>query len=282
MSAEDDAPDERRRDVEGEPGPDLLSAGRSPAGRRKRAGPPPRPGAGPPDEERPGPMFGRRAVWFVGLIGVALVVWVTINAIDTEGPGSQGVPTGERLPPFAAPLVTSDLEGDANVATARDGGSEGVTPACEVRGRDVLNVCALGARAPLVLTFIAGDGDDECGAQLDVLERVRRRFPGVAFAAVDVRGDRDTLRRIVAERGWRMPIGYDSDGAVANVYGVAVCPTTELALPGRVVLQSLVGSVDERRLDRAVRRLVARARARGWRPPGDPAPPARPRPGGGA
>ena len=41
------------------------------------------------------------------------------------------------------------------------------------------------------------------------------------------------------ERGWSLPVGYDHDGAVANAYAVAVCPTiTFAARDGRVVSTS--------------------------------------------
>ena len=31
------------------------------------------------------------------------------------------------------------------------------------------------------------------------------------------------------ERGWGLPVGYDHDGAVANAYAVAICPTITFA-----------------------------------------------------
>ena len=62
-----------------------------------------------------------------------------------------------------------------------------------------------------------------------MLERVRRRFPDVGFAAVSVRGDRDEVRRIVRGAAWGMPVGYDHDGAVSNAYAVAICPTITFA-----------------------------------------------------
>src|SRR5947207_1809292 len=76
-------------------------------------------------------------------------------------------------------------------------------------------------------------GGSECRRELDVMQRLRPRFPGVRFAAVAVRGDRGALRTLIRRRGWTFPIGYDRDGAVANLYGVAVCPTIVFAYPGR-------------------------------------------------
>jgi hypothetical protein len=179
----------------------------------------------------------------VGVVAVAVIAYVSLNSLRTEGPGSRGLAAGGRLPPFAVPLALSDLEGDANVSGR----------ACDVRGPDVLNVCELAERGPVVLAFFA-EPSDRCDDEIDVVDRLRRRFPDVRFAAVAIRGDRDDLRRRVRERGWRLPVGHDRDGAVANAYAVAVCPAITLARDGRVV-RTLLGSQDERRLAAAVREL---------------------------
>ena len=71
-----------------------------------------------------------------------------------------------------------------------------------------MNVCELAADRPLVLAFVV-PGVEQCERQIGVLDRVAPRFPGVAFAAVAVRGDRDAVR----ERGWRIAVGHDRDGA---------------------------------------------------------------------
>ena len=97
-----------------------------------------------------------------------------------------------------------------------------------MRGPRVLNSCRLAERGPVAIAFFA-DRSKRCERQIDVLERVRRRFPDVGVAAVSVRGDRASVRRRVRERGWGMPVGYDHDGAVTNAYAVAICPTITFA-----------------------------------------------------
>jgi hypothetical protein len=87
------------------------------------------------------------------------------------------------------------------------------------------------------------------------IDRLRERFPDVRFAAVAIKGDRERLRGIVREHGWQMPVGYDRDGAVANAYGVAVCPTITLVRRGGDVVRSLLGSQDEPDLAAAIREL---------------------------
>jgi AhpC/TSA family protein len=113
-----------------------------------------------------------------------------------------------------------------------------------------------------VLVFFATRTGRDCERQLDVIEDVRRQFPGVRFAAVAVRGDRDALRRLIRRHDWGFPVGYDRDGAVANLYGVAVCPTTSFAYPGRSVMETSLGFLDRRKLTERVNRLVAESRRR--------------------
>jgi hypothetical protein len=186
----------------------------------------------------------RRPGVLIGVVAVAVVAYISINTIRTEGPGSRGVPAGVELPPFAVPLALSGLEGDANVSDK----------ACSVRGPDVLNVCELAERGPVVLAFFA-EPSQRCDDQIDVVDKVRSRFPDVQFAAIAIRGDRDDLRQRVRDRGWTLPVGYDHDGAVANEYAVAICPAITLARRGGEVDQTLLGSQDEATLTEAVRAL---------------------------
>jgi hypothetical protein len=176
---------------------------------------------------RPRPPAGTsRYTWIVGAFALIALAYITLNTLGTDAPGSRGVPKGQPLPPFAVPLALSDLKGDAQVDPAK---------ACKVRGPRVLNSCALAERGPVAIAFFATKSQ-RCERQVDVLERVRRRFPTVAVAAVSVRGNRDDVRRTARRRGWRLPVGYDHDGAVTNAYRVAICPTITFAdATGKVV-----------------------------------------------
>ena len=182
----------------------------------------------------------------IGVLALAAIAYIGINTLRTEGPGSRGPAAARELPPFAAPLALSDLEGDANVSGR----------ACSVRGPDVLNSCELVERGPVVLAFFA-EPVERCDDEIDRVDRLRTRFPDVQFAAVAIRGSRDALRRLVRQRGWQLPVGHDRDGAVANLYGVAVCPTIALAARGGTVVQTLLGSQDDAQLSAAVDELNA-------------------------
>ena len=180
----------------------------------------------------------------VGVVAVIVIAYISYNSLQTEGPGSRGVEPGRELPAFAAPLALSDLEGDANVSER----------ACRVRGEDVLNVCELAERGPVVLAFFA-EPSDRCDDEIDLVDRVRERFPDVEFAAVAIRGDRDALQRRVRERGWELPVGHDRDGAVANAYAVAVCPTITFAARGGEIRSTSFGSQTEEELVAAIEEL---------------------------
>jgi hypothetical protein len=208
--------------------------------------------SGPPPP-RP-PSGGQSFIWVLGVVGILAIAYITLNTLQTDAPGSRGVPAGRTLPPFAVPLALSSLEGDANIATRADSGAEGSKPACQVRGPRVLNSCQLAERGPVVLAFVA-TRSERCERQIDVLERVRARFPAVEFAVVAVRGDRGDVRRVVRSHRWRLPVGYDHDGAVANLYAVAVCPTITFARRGGRVVSTSFELLDERALSRRVEAL---------------------------
>jgi hypothetical protein len=196
--------------------------------------------------------------WIVPLLLVALLGWVTLNTLKGGSPGSKGLPAGTKLPPFAAPLSSSSCRGrcDANVAVRSGQGAAGARPACEVRRADVLNSCKLAGRGPLVLAFVF-EPVRACRDQLDVLDRVRARHPGVGFAAIDVRADGASARRFARAGGWTLPIAYDHDAAVADEYAVVVCPTLVFARRGGVVSESTVRALSEAEVERRVRRIEA-------------------------
>lgn len=200
-----------------------------------------------------------RPAWIAVLAGVAILAYITFNTLSTPGAGSRGPQAGSHLRPFAAPLVTSDLVGDANVATAKNhGNAAGAVPACTVRDPRALNSCTLARRGPVVLAFLTA-GAKHCVAELDAMQAIAPRYPRVGFAAVAVRGDRGDLRTLVREHGWRFPVAEDRDGAVANLYGVAICPTVVLAYRGGEVMRTaLAGEVaTPGTLERSVRALLA-------------------------
>ena len=231
------------------------TGGRRPSPAHERPGVPPP--AKPPGMSRYG--------WWFGLLVFVILAYIGFNTLRNADHGSRGIEAGRRLPPFAVPLALSSLNGDANIATHGGEGASGRRPACSVRGPRVLNECQLVAGAPAAIAFLATRGGD-CTKQLDLIERARTRFPQVRFAAVAIRGNRGDLRADIRRHGWRFPVGYDRDGAVANLYDVAVCPTITFAYPGGTALRTTLGLLEARKLDATLRELVAGSERRGWSP----------------
>lgn len=250
-------PDDRLGDLGGgPPGGDRRSAAER-LEEQDRINPEPDAPERRPEVPRP----GNRYAWVVGIVlfmGVAVMLVTT--SLPNSGEGLRGPAIGSRLPDFAAPAASGNVDDrDANVRQ-RSGGADGAgrLPACEIVGDSVVNVCELRER-PLVLTFLVTRGAD-CEPQVDRVERMRDAFPRVAFAAVVSGEDRAEVEQIVERRDWDLPVAVDRDGAVVNLYGVGVCPTTVLSLPGGRVHDVKLGNLTEDQLRTAVRRLLERSR----------------------
>jgi hypothetical protein len=231
-----------------------VSGPDGPFGVRDRPeGGPERPGTPQPPPPLP-PARRSTVTWIVGIVVVFALAYITLNTIRTDAPGSRGIAAGSRLPPFAAPLATSRLEGDANLATKRGEGGQGSRPACEVRGPDIVNSCQLAERGPVVLAFVAARSDT-CDRQIDVLQSLRGRYPDVQFAAVAIRGNRDDLRALIRRRGWTLPVAYDHDGGVANAFAVAICPTVTFAYRGGKVEGTSLALIEGQALRARIEKL---------------------------
>jgi AhpC/TSA family len=203
----------------------------------------------------------------VGLFFLALVVVATIHTLgggggaDTLGLDRQ--PPRWPLPEFAVPAATVRLEGDANVAQD-DCESSAVpcpvdarrAPACRIATPGAIRVCDLFDR-PLVISFWFTKGGD-CADQQDAVDTVYERYRGrVNFLSLDVRDDRDTVRELVRQHGWKLPVGYDRDGAVAGLYKVGGCPTFAYAYPGGTLESASSGELTATQLGARVRRLLS-------------------------
>jgi thiol-disulfide isomerase/thioredoxin len=203
---------------------------------------------------------------FVGVAFVVLVAYAGINTLRNNEGGALGVGTsgaGEPLAEFAIPDARSDLSGDANIAqddcktsTRPCPSGDRRTPACRVDLPGALRVCD-NFDKPFVLSFWFTRGGD-CEAQQDVFEGAYRRFKGeVNFLGVDVRDSRDTVRKLIAERGWTHPIGLDSDGALSNLYRIGGCPTFIYVYPGGIVQDTGIGETDLGEMSAKIKALIA-------------------------
>lgn len=215
-----------------------------------------------------------RYSWLLGIAAILVAGFLVIGATRPAGPGAAGLPAGAQLPPFAVVLAGSDVvcdsdddPCDANVAASgtRDHGEAGRRPACEVRGPTILNLCALTERGPLVLGLMA-TRDDGCAGAFDRLAPLARRHRGLQVAVVSIGGGLEELRQLVRERRWSFPVGWDRDGVLASLYGVATCPYLAVARWRGRVQATLLGRTDGGALERRVEAALAVSRRSGWEP----------------
>jgi AhpC/TSA family len=203
----------------------------------------------------------------VGLLFLAVIVVATIGTVGGGGAGGtlglDRQPPRWPLPEFAVPAAAGRLEGDANVAQD-DCESSAVpcpedarrTPACRIASPGAIRVCDLFDR-PLVISFwFTKTGN--CAAQQDIVDATYRRYRGrVAFLSLDIRDDRDAVRELIRQHGWKLPVGYDRDGAVAGLYKVGGCPTFAYVYPGGTLESASSGELTAGELNARVERLLA-------------------------
>jgi peroxiredoxin len=175
----------------------------------------------------------RRYQRMIGLLGIGLVIIISISFLTTHGQGTAGIPAGKQLHFFAAPLALSSLNGDANT-----------NPPCTLAKHDprALNICLLSKQAPLVLAFFVTNSGG-CERQVTAMQAVSQRYrpSQVSFAAVAIRTGHSDARKAVLANHWTVPVAYDADGAIGDIYGVEVCPIVELAYRGGKVANRLIG-----------------------------------------
>jgi thiol-disulfide isomerase/thioredoxin len=216
-----------------------------------------------PQQPRP----GRRYSTFVGIAFLVLIVVATLNTIRTEGGGT--LDSGMPLPEFAIPDARSGPS-DKDAAIFQDDCSTSENPcpsesrrrpACEIPRKGAIRVCDLFNR-PLVISFWFTRGAN-CLPTQDLVDRVGSRYRGrVNFLSIDIRDDPEDVHQIVAERGWKVPVGYDRDGAVSNLYRVGACPTLLFAYPGGILGFEKIGELSEVQITANVQRLLRESRAR--------------------
>ena len=203
----------------------------------------------------------------VGLIFLAVIVVATVNTIEGGGGGRtlglDQLPPRWPLPAFAVPEGAGETEGDANVAQD-DCETSAIpcpedsarTPACRVEVAESIRVCDLFDR-PLVISFWFTKSGG-CVEQQDLVDEAFRHYRGrVGFLSLDIRDDRDTLRDLIRQRDWTMPVGFDRDGAVGSLYGVGLCPTFAYVFPGGTLQSASIGELTAAQLSRRVDRLLA-------------------------
>ena len=222
----------------------------------------------PKSESRP---RASRYSLFVGLAFLVLIVVATVNTFRTRDDGILGngdVEVGGALPQFAVPDLRGSAEGDANIFQDDCGSGTNPcddprTPACKINPEGAIRVCDLFDK-PLVISFWFMERAD-CLPTQDLVNKVAQRFKDeVNFLSIDIRDNREDARGVVEQRGWTIPVGYDADGAVSNLYRVGGCPTVAFAYPGGIFASARLGTeqLTEQSLTRDVEQLVSDSKTR--------------------
>ena len=222
----------------------------------------------------PKPPSSARYIIFVGVAFAALIAVATISTLGNPSNGLLGVNADVKeraLPEFAIPDVRSTLVGDANVFQDDCSSSQNPCPAgggrpsaCQVHLAGAIRICDFFDR-PLVISFWFIRGASCLPAQ-DAFDQVARRYGDrVGFLSIDIRDNRDEVRRLAAEHHWTVPVGWDQDGAVSDLYRVGGCPTVALAYPGGIYAAAPRASIDTLtvpKLSADIRKLLADTRRR--------------------
>jgi thiol-disulfide isomerase/thioredoxin len=203
----------------------------------------------PPSTPRPPKAKASRYSLFVGLAFLLVIVVATVNTFKTRDDGILGtgdVDQGAPLPQFAVPVLDGSDAPDGNIFQDDCGSSSNPcddprTPACQIPDANAIRVCDYFDK-PLVISFWFMKGAD-CLPTQDVVDAVAKRFDGkVNFLSIDVRDDPAEAHDAVEQRGWTIPVGYDADGAVSNLYRVGGCPTVAFAYPGGIFAEAKLGA----------------------------------------
>lgn len=212
------------------------------------------------------PIQGNRHGRALALLGILAVIGILVGTIlSTPATGVSGIAPGRRVPPFAAPLAVGALTGEVDIAVHAHEGHRGRVAACRERGPEILNICQLYERGPVVLALFVNEGS--CPNVLAEMQAVSSSFPDVSFAAVAIKAESPEVRTLIAKRHIGFPVGVSPEGELAALYELGSCPQVSFIYPGgRAQSRALLVQPPQRELRARVAALLEASKARGWRP----------------
>lgn len=182
----------------------------------------------------------------IALLAIAAVVSLVMLLGGSRPVGSENL-VGRDLPDFAAPLLASTSDADANIYTREQARTAKQTAACDVDLPQIINSCR-DLRGRAVLVFF-NPQHRNCLEQVTRVDRVLRKNTDVNAVAIAFDTPRTPARRAAATAGWKLPVALDRDGALAGLYAVAGCPTTFFSDDG-VVREVRLGLLSDEQLGR--------------------------------
>lgn len=151
---------------------------------------------------------------------------------DNDRPiGSENL-IGRPLPEFAAPLAAGGVDADSNITSRQVAKLSGANAACDVKVDGAFVSCRdLDGDAVIVFWSLRKPA---CIDQIDELDEAFADDRDVDVVAVSFNDELADVERVRRERGWRIPVAVDRDGAASILYSVAGCPTIFFARDGVV------------------------------------------------
>lgn len=191
----------------------------------------------------------RTAAVLFAVVLLAGIGFSLLELRDQNRPiGSENL-VGRPLPEFAAPLAGSGVDADSNVTSRQAARLGGGNAACDVKVAGAFVSCRdLTGAAVIVFWSLRKPA---CVDQVDALDAAFARDKTVDAVAVSFNDEAADVERIRRERGWRIPVAIDRDGAASIVYSVAGCPTIFFARDG-VVSGVRLATLSARQLRREV------------------------------
>jgi hypothetical protein len=174
---------------------------------------------------------GPRYIRYLALAGLSALFAFALYTTFTSRGGVAGIPPGQALPPFAAPLAVGGARGEVNAAVRPHDGA--AHPACSVRGAGILNVCEMYERKPLVLALFIDAG--ACPDVVRTLAQLAPAYPRIGFAAVGVKAQDAQLARFVRRLAPPFPVGIDREGVLGVLYRLESCAQVTFVRRGGIV-----------------------------------------------
>ena len=212
----------------------------------------------------------RYSVW-VGVAFVIVIAVASINTFTNDEGGLLGADAqaGEPLPEFAVPELPGGEDGGREHLPGRLRELGEPLPGrraahAGMRGR-ASRACSASATSSTARWCSRSGSRAPRSARRPRISSTTRRAAtraGSTSSRSTSGASARTLERIVRERGWSFPVGWDRDGAVSNLYRVGVCPTVALILPGGILREAKIGTeeLDRGKLATAIEELLREAR----------------------
>ncbi len=161
---------------------------------------------------------------------IALSLLMILLVLTVVGCGSTSTPEPTPLPPTATPVVTVETATPASNASAASSGNANAIPAPDftLQTLDGESVSLSDYRGKLVMINFWASWCPPCNSEMPDLQRYYEQHQDDDFIilGVNYQDTPDKVQAFVEKYGVTFPILLDSDGRVANLFGVQGLPTS--------------------------------------------------------